>query len=228
VGFTQSYTDFTWRNTKREVSDYLVTLSTGEQPDWFRPNFWTNTPDILPEILHHAPLSAFRLRMVLAAITAPSWGMYSGYELGENVPVRPGGEDYIDSEKYELKPRDWTRSDSLAPLVATLNGIRRRHRDAIAQLRTLRLHAVDNERLLVVSRASADATDVLLLIVNLDPLEAQEGNVQLDLKALGLSEDVSFLVHDELADDVREWRGSGQRIRLDPARAVAHVLHLRR
>jgi len=229
VGFTQSYTDFTWRNTKAEVADYLTSLSTGEQPDWFRPNFWVNTPDILPEGLHHAPPSAFRLRMVLAAITSPSWGMYSGYELGENVPVRPGGEDYIDSEKYEYRPRDWSRAESMAPLVARLNDIRRRHRGAIAQLRTLRIHPIDNDQLLCVSRASADGADLLLLIVGLDPVNEQQGTLTLDLEALGLSVENQVLeVHDELSGASDEWRGASQLIRLDPTETPAYVFQLRR
>ncbi|MFN2569515.1 MAG: alpha-1,4-glucan--maltose-1-phosphate maltosyltransferase [Candidatus Dormibacteria bacterium] len=228
VGFTQSYTDFTWRNTKSEVAGYLTMLASGDHPDWFRPNFWVNTPDILPEGLHHAPPSAFRLRMVLAAISGPSWGMYSGYELGENVPVRPGGEDYIDSEKYELRPRDWNRSDSMAALVTQLNDIRRRHRGAIAQLRTLRLHPIDNDQLLCISRSSADGSDVLVTIINLDPNGVQRGTVSLDLTTLGIAGDVPFEMFDELSHSGESWNGPAHVIELDPATAPAYVFHLRR
>src|SRR5205807_200856 len=138
LGFSQSYTYFTWRNSKWELSEYLRELSQTEEVGWFRPNFWVNTPDILHATLQRGGMPAFRLRATLAAITGPSWGMYSGYELGENVPLREGSEEYLDSEKYQLRPRNWDQANSLAPFIARLNDIRHRHRGAIAALSTLR------------------------------------------------------------------------------------------
>ncbi|HEV3231815.1 MAG TPA: alpha-1,4-glucan--maltose-1-phosphate maltosyltransferase [Candidatus Dormibacteraeota bacterium] len=228
VGFTQSYTYFTWRNTKPELTEYLAELSSPPLVDFFRPNFWVNTPDILHEFLQTGGPPAFRLRAVLAALAAPSWGMYSGYELAERVPVRAGSEEYLDSEKYQLRPRDWNRPDSLAPLIADLNRIRRRHREAIGLLRTLRLHHVDNEAMLCFSRADERRRDVLLTIVNLDPHNVREGSTWLDTEALGIPDGAPFTVHDELDGQTFDWRGPRNYVRLDPAVAPAHVFSVRR
>jgi starch synthase (maltosyl-transferring) len=227
VGFTQSYTYFTWRNTKQELTEYLIELSQTEKVDWFRPNFWVNTPDILHEVLQQGGPPAFRLRLVLAAFTCPSWGMYSGYELHENVPLRKGSEEYLDAEKYQLRPRDWSRSDSLAPLVAQVNRIRRHHCGAVSLLRTLRLHHVDGDAMLCVSRSTDDRSDVLLLVVNLDPFNIREGTTWLDLRGLGMPEDAPFEAHDELTDTTYVWQGPSNYVRLDPGLQPAHVLHLR-
>ncbi|MGH7686698.1 MAG: alpha-1,4-glucan--maltose-1-phosphate maltosyltransferase [Candidatus Dormibacteria bacterium] len=227
IGFSQSYTYFTWRNAKWEIEQYLLELAQTEQADWFRPNFWVNTPDILHDTLVRGGLPAFRLRAVLAAITGPSWGMYSGYELGENVPVREGSEEYLDSEKYQLKPRNWEQPQSLAPLITRLNEIRRRHAAAIAQLPTLRLHHIDGEHLLCVSRASAQRDDVLLMVLNLDPVAAHEGWTWLDLGALGLPGDRPFTAYDELSGTTFTWQGPANYVRLDPGTAPGHVFHLR-
>ncbi|TMF14248.1 MAG: alpha-1,4-glucan--maltose-1-phosphate maltosyltransferase [Chloroflexi bacterium] len=228
LGFTQSYTYFTWRNSKWELSEYLHELSQTEEADWFRPNFWVNTPDILHATLQRGGLPAFRLRAVLAAITCPSWGMYSGYELGENIPLREGSEEYLDSEKYQLRPRKWDQPQSLAPFIAKLNAIRNKHREAIAQLSTLRLHHVDNEEMLCVSRAAPDRDDVLLLVLNLDPYATREATTWLDLAALGIPAERPFEAHDELGGATYTWQGPRNYVRLDPAVAPAHVLHLRR
>jgi starch synthase (maltosyl-transferring) len=227
VGFTQSYTYFTWRTTKQELSEYLVELSQTEMVDWFRPNFWVNTPDILHEVLQLGGPPAFRLRLVLAALAAPSWGMYAGYELCESRPVRHGSEEYLDAEKYQLRPRDWERPDSLAPLVTRVNEVRRRHRRAVSQLRTLRIHHVDNDALLCFSRSSDDGSDVLLVIVNLDPVNVREGTTWIDLSALGIPEDQAYEAHDELTDTTYVWHGPSNYVRLDPAVQPGHVLHLR-
>ena len=226
VGFTQSYTYFTWRNSKWELEQYLTELSQGEQVDWFRPNFWVNTPDILHAYLQQGGLPAFRIRAVLAAITCASWGMYSGYELGENVAVREGSEEYIDSEKYQLRPRDWDRPHSLEPFVARLNAIRRRHREAIALMPTMRLHHADSDSMLCVSRSSASGDDILLLVVNLDPANTRESTLWLDLPALGIPVDRPFEAHDELTDMTYVWHGPANYVRLSPEQP-AHILHLR-
>jgi starch synthase (maltosyl-transferring) len=228
LGFSQSYTYFTWRTTKAELSEYLTELSQTERVDWFRPNFWVNTPDILHAYLQQGGPAAFRVRAVLAAMTAPSWGMYSGYELCERVAADPGSEEYADSEKYQLRPRDWNRPDSLAPYVTRLNEIRRRHREAITLLPTLRIQEIRNESMLCVSRMSQTRDDVLLVVVNLDPYHPQEGTIWLDLEALGIPADIPFDAQDELTGTTYVWQGPESYVRLDPAQQPAHVLHLRR
>jgi len=227
IGFSQSYTYFTWRNSKWELTEYLTELSQTEMVDWFRPNFWVNTPDILHATLQHGGPAAFRMRAALAAITGPSWGMYSGYELTERVPVREGSEEYVDSEKYQLRPRIWDDPRSIAPYIARLNAIRRSHREAIALLSTLRLHHIDGDSLLCVSRSSAAADDVLLLIANLDAHAPHEGMTWLDLGALGLAADRPFTAHDEITDVTYTWQGAANFVRLDPAVQPVHILRLR-
>jgi starch synthase (maltosyl-transferring) len=228
VGFTQSYTYFTWRNTKQELTEYLTELSQTEKVDWFRPNFWTNTPDILHEVLQHGGPPAFRLRLVLAALSCPNWGMYAGYELFERVPVRSGSEEYIDAEKYQLRPRDWSRAGSLAPMITRVNQIRRRHCAAFSQLRTLRLHHIGNDAMLCFSRSDDACSEVLLVIVNLDPVNVREATTWLDLGALGMPDDRPYEAHDELTDTTYIWNGAANYVRLDPATGqAAHVLHLR-
>ncbi|HEV3234487.1 MAG TPA: alpha-1,4-glucan--maltose-1-phosphate maltosyltransferase [Candidatus Dormibacteraeota bacterium] len=223
VGFTQSYTYFTWRNTKHELSDYLRQLSQTEVVDYFRPNFWVNTPDILHETLQQGGPAAFRLRLVLAAITAPSWGMYSGYELYEDTPLREGSEEYLDSEKYQYRPRDWSRADSLAPMITRVNDIRRRHHEAIALLRTLRLHHVDSDQVLAVSRRPHGGGDALLLVCNLDPHNVVEATCWPDLDALGLGGTTKLKVHDELTGASYSWSSGGNYVRLDPKKTPAHI-----
>jgi starch synthase (maltosyl-transferring) len=227
VGFSQSYTYFTWRNAKWELEEYLRELSQTEVVDWFRPNFWVNTPDILHAFLQYGGPPAFRLRMVLAALSVPSWGMYSGYELYENTPVREGSEEYLNSEKYQLRPRQWDRRDSLAPMVAAVNGIRRRHRRAVSLLRTLQLHHIDSDSLLCFSRTTDERDDTLLVIVNLDPFAPHEGTTWLDLAALGLQDGQNYEVHDELGGAAWVWQGAANYVRLDPAVQPAHVFHVR-
>jgi starch synthase (maltosyl-transferring) len=227
IGFSQSYTYFTWRNSAWELGQYLTELSQTELIDWFRPNFWVNTPDILHATLQHGGAPAFRMRAVLAAITCPSWGMYSGYELFEATPLRDGSEEYLDSEKYQLRPRDWTSPWSLAPYITRLNQIRDAHRDAIAQLSTLRIHHMTNEAMLCVSRATPDKEDVLLLVVSLDPHHPREATTWLDLGALGIAADHPFEVHDELGGGTFTWQGPVNYVRLDPSQQTAHVFHVR-
>jgi starch synthase (maltosyl-transferring) len=226
VGFQQSYTYFTWRNSKQEITDYLTELSR-ETAAYMRPNFFANTPDILPGVLQHGGRPAFALRAVLAATLSPSWGIYSGYELSENAPVREGSEEYAHSEKYELKPRDWAAAEatgfSLAPLITTLNRLRRRH-PALQQLRDLCFHPVDNDAVIAFSKRAGD--DVVLVVVNLDPHHTSEATVSLDMPGLGLAWHETFPVRDELTGESYHW-GRDNYVRLDPGRAPAHVLSLR-
>ncbi|MEV0552665.1 alpha-1,4-glucan--maltose-1-phosphate maltosyltransferase, partial [Streptomyces sp. NPDC050597] len=187
VGFQQSYTYFTWRNTKAELTEYLTELSSDDVAAYMRPNFFVNTPDILPGYLQHGGRPAFEVRAVLAATLSPAWGMYAGYELCENTPFRAGGEDYLDSEKYQLRPRDWESAEgdgrSIAPLIGSLNRIRRQH-GALRRLRNLHFHDTDNDA--VIAYSKHDESDTVLVVVNLDPHHTQEATVSLDMPRLGL------------------------------------------
>ncbi|QKW09270.1 alpha-1,4-glucan--maltose-1-phosphate maltosyltransferase [Streptomyces sp. NA04227] len=223
VGFQQSYTYFTWRNSKRELTDYLTELS-GETASYMRPNFFVNTPDILPAYLQNGGRSAFETRAVLAATLSPSWGVYSGYELCEATPAGPGSEEYLDSEKYQLRPRDWESAEregrSIAPLITALNRIRRLN-PALQQLRDLHFHETDKEAVLAYSKRSG--TNTVLVVVNLDPHHVQEATVDLDLPRLGLDWHEPLLVRDELTGETYRW-GRSNYVRLDPGTRPAHVL----
>jgi starch synthase (maltosyl-transferring) len=224
VGFTQSYTYFTWRNEPWELRDYVNELAYGPTAGYMRPNFWPNTPDILSGPLRHGPPAAFRMRLVLAATLVPSYGVYSGYELYENEPASDTNEEYLHSEKYEIRRRDWARPDSLAPFIATINDIRRRH-PALHWLKNVRFHGSSNDRFLVWSRGHRDEGDLVLVVVNLDPHSAQETVLGLDLGAIGLSWQGPYTVMDELTGDVFVWDGPNPYVRLDPWQGqVAHVL----
>jgi starch synthase (maltosyl-transferring) len=226
VGFTQSYTYFTWRNEPWELRDYVNELAYGPTADYMRPNFWPNTPDILAGPLRHGPPAAFRIRFVLAATLVPSYGIYSGYELYENEPASDTNEEYLHSEKYEIRRRDWARPDSLAPFIATVNDIRRRH-PALQWLKNVRFHGSSNDRFLVWSRGHRDGGDLVLVVVNLDPHAAQETSLALDLGAVGLPGQGPYTAMDELTGDVFVWEGPNPYVRLDPWQGqVAHVLAL--
>ncbi|MFD7438893.1 alpha-1,4-glucan--maltose-1-phosphate maltosyltransferase [Streptomyces sp. NPDC059861] len=223
IGFQQSYTYFTWRNTKQELTEYLTELS-GPASAYMRPNFFVNTPDILHAHLQHGGRPAFEARAVLAATLSPTWGVYSGYELCENVPLRQGSEEYLDSEKYQLKPRDWDAPHSIAPLITRLNAIRRDH-PALHGIRNLRFHHTDNDAVIAYSKRTG--SDIVLVVVNLDPHHTQEATVSLDMPQLGLDRHASVSVHDELTGETYQW-GSTNYVRLEPGRAPAHVLHVHR
>jgi starch synthase (maltosyl-transferring) len=226
IGFSQSYTYFTWRTGKAELVSYLDELAHGPTSDYMRPNFWPNTPDILSGPLRDGPPAAFRMRLVLAALTVPSYGIYSGYEVCENVPASEANEEYLRSEKYEIKRRDWDDPASLAPLVTKLNDIRRRH-PALAELRNIHFHPSHNDSILAWSKHATDGTDVVLVVVNLDPDSPQEDTLSLDLGLLGLPWDLPFEAYDELTGTTYTWQGPNPYVRLDPAVASAHVLALR-
>ncbi len=223
IGFHQSYTYFTWRNSAAELTEYLRELA-GAAAAYMRPNFFANTPDILHEYLQHGGPAAFKVRAVLAAMLSPSWGIYSGYELCENVPVRPGSEEYLDSEKYAYRPRDWAqprrRVASIAPFITRLNAIRRAH-PALHWLRNLRFHYVDQPDLICFSkRSSAGSADTVLVVVNLDPHQPREATVWLDMPALGVDDRAEFVVTDELTGESYRW-GQANYVRLDPATAAS-------
>ena len=230
IGFSQSYTYFTWR-TEQHGPDglwaYLDELAHGPVADYMRPNFWPNTPDILSGPLRNGPPAAFAMRLVLAATMSPSYGVYSGYELFENEPASDSNEEYLYSEKYEIKHRDYDRPDSLAPLMTVLNGTRRRH-PALQRLRSIRFHSTTNPEVIAYSKESDDGADAVLVVVNLDPHWTQDATVFLDLAALGLPGDRPYPVVDELTGDVYEWSGATPYVRLEPAVRVAHVFDLSR
>ncbi|HEY2640628.1 MAG TPA: alpha-1,4-glucan--maltose-1-phosphate maltosyltransferase [Streptosporangiaceae bacterium] len=229
IGFHQSYTYFTWRNSAAELTGYLQELS-GPASPYMRPNFFVNTPDILGQYLQHAGPQAFAVRAVLAAMMSPSWGVYSGYELAENVPLVPGSEEYLDSEKYSYRPRDWAKAAdqglTLAPLLTRLNQIRRAH-PALHWLRNMRFHGSDQPDILCFSkRVSTDfgnTPDTVIVVVNLDPNSAREATVWLDGAALGFDPAAGFAVTDELTGQQFSW-GQANYVRLDPATAPAHIL----
>ncbi len=232
VGFQQSYTYFTWRTAKWELEQYLTELAQ-ETSAFMRPNFFVNTPDILHASLQYGGPPAFKMRAVLAATAAPTWGVYSGYELFEHVAVRPGSEEYLDSEKYQLRPRDWAAAEaegaSLAPYLGHLNRIRREH-PALQWLRNLRLHRTESDDVLAFSKRRVlpdGSDDTVLVVVNLDPHGARETVVELDMPALGLEWDESFAVHDLLTGGTWLW-GARNYVRLDPFVEPAHVLAVRR
>ncbi|MFD6926609.1 maltotransferase domain-containing protein [Streptomyces sp. NPDC059945] len=220
VGFQQSYTYFTWRNTKQELTEYLTELS-GEAAAHMRPNFFANTPDILPGYLQHGGRPAFEVRAVLAATLSPTWGVYAGYELCENAAAQEGGEEYLHSEKYQLRPRDWAGADregrTIAPLITRLNRIRRDH-PALRALRNLHFHEADDDSLIAYSKRSGD--DTVVVVANLDPHHTRQATVSLDMPRLGLSPDARVPVRDELTGETYNW-GRSNFVRLGPG--GAHV-----
>ncbi|AOR32009.1 alpha-1,4-glucan--maltose-1-phosphate maltosyltransferase [Streptomyces fodineus] len=227
IGFQQSYTYFTWRNSKRELTEYFSELA-GEAAAYMRPNLFVNTPDILHAYLQHGGRPAFEVRAVLAATLSPTWGVYSGYELCENTPLRQGSEEYLDSEKYQLKPRDWEAAAregrTIAPLITRLNTIRRQH-PALRQLRDLHFHHADKDAVIAYSKRSGSNT--VLVVANLDPHHTQEATVSLDMPQLGLEWHESVPVRDELTGETYHW-GRTSYVRLEPGHRPAHVLSVLR
>ncbi|MDX5457291.1 maltotransferase domain-containing protein [Micromonospora tulbaghiae] len=227
VGFTQSYTYFTWRTTAAEMREYCEELVASA--DWMRPNFWPNTPDILHSSLQHGGPPMFKIRAVLAALLSPSWGMYAGFELFEHV-ARPGAEEYLDNEKYELRPRDWdaalAQGRSLAPFITTLNRVRRDN-PALHRLRNLRFHDIDNPALLCWSKHDPATGNTVIVVCSFDSREVQWGNTTLDMPALGMDWHERFAVRDELTGAEYDW-GQRNAVRLDPYLQPAHVLTVRR
>jgi len=225
LGFSQSYTYFTWRTTKWELESYLTELTQPDVIDYFRPNFWPNTPDILPEHLQIGGRPTFMARLVLAATLSSNYGIYGpAFELGECLPRSAGSEEYLGSEKYIV--RTWNLHDprSLAPFIGQVNRIRREN-PALAQMRTLRLHKVDNEQLIVYSKTAG--SNVIVVVVNLDFRYRQSGWVDLDIAALGLAPDARYTMHDLLTGTKYPWQGQRNFVMLDPE-LPAHIFRLER
>jgi starch synthase (maltosyl-transferring) len=225
LGFSQSYTYFTWRESRWELREYGEELSQGPGADYFRPNFWPNTPDILAGPLRGGSPSAFRLRATLAATMSPNWGVYSGYEHAENETFGDANEEYLNSEKYEVRQRDWDHpAIDLSDHLTKLNAARRLH-PALRELRTMRFHGTtDDEHLLCYSKTAPGGSDPVLVVVNLDPDAMHEGLLHLDLGALGIEGGAPYEVRDELTGLAYTWQGSDPYVRLDPAQGVeSHV-----
>jgi starch synthase (maltosyl-transferring) len=226
LGFTQSYTYFTWRNTKQELTEYFTELTQTDVREVFRPNLWPNTPDILHEYLQTGGRPAFIARLVLAATLGANYGMYGpAYELCENVPREPTSEEYLNSEKYEVRQWQLDRADSLRPVIARLNHIRRRH-PALQSDWSLRFHKIDGDSLIAYSKRDEASGDLILVVVNLNPFATQQGWLELDLAALSLPTTEAYRVVDLLAEKEYVWQGPRAMIQLDPGVMPAHVFHI--
>ncbi|MFK5924192.1 MAG: DUF3416 domain-containing protein [Verrucomicrobiota bacterium] len=224
IGFTQSYTYFTWRESKEELSDYVTELTQGPMRDYYRANFWPNTPDILPHHLQNASPAAFKIRAALAALLSSSWGIYSGYELCENQPL-PGREEYLDSEKYQLKQRDWNAEGNIKPFIKRLNSIRRDN-PALHEYANIEFIPCDNEQIIAWFKWSGDFEQAVIVVINLDPENTQDSMLHLPLEKLDLSANSSFQVNDLMFDETYQWQGSSNFVSLSPRSKPLHILKI--
>ena len=226
LGYTQSYSYFTWRTAKWELVEFGESMA--EHADYSRQSLWPNTPDILHESLQYGGPGMFAIRAVMAATMSSTWGVYSGYELFEGQAVREGSEEYLDSEKYELRPRDFesalAEGRSLEPFLARLNEIRKLH-PALREVRTIKFHAIDNDALIAYSKFDPATGDCVLVVVSLNAFGPEEGTLRLDMEALGMTDHDRFWVRDEITGDEYQW-GQANYVRIEPVRAVAHILNM--
>jgi starch synthase (maltosyl-transferring) len=228
LGFTQSYTYFTWRNHKEDLTQYFTDLARSPVADFFRPSLWPNTPDILHEYLQRGGRPAFVARLVLAATLSSNYGMYGpAFELMEREPREPGSEEYLNSEKYEVRHWDLDRADSLRDLVTLVNRARRAN-PALQSNHGLRFLEVDNDQIIAYAKQTDDASNVIITVVNLDTNWTQSGWLALPLADWGVAEDEQYQVHDLLSDARYAWQGSRNFVQLDPRVISAHVFRLRR
>jgi len=228
LGFSQSYTYFTWRNTKPELKQYFTELTQTDVREYLRPNFWPNTPDILPEFLQVGGRAASMVRIVLAATLGANYGIYGpAFELCENAPIKPGSEEYLNSEKYELRHRDLESKTSLKNFISRLNRIRK-ETPALQSDRNLHFHDTDNPALICYSKATDDLSSVIVVVVNLDSFHAQSGWVSLDLDSIGVDKRHAFQAHDLLSEGRFLWQDSRNYVELTPESLPAHILLLRR
>jgi starch synthase (maltosyl-transferring) len=225
AGFSQSYTYFAWRNTKWELTEYFTEITKPPVSNFFRPNAWPNTPDILTEYLQHGGRGAFETRLILAATLSSNYGIYGpAFERMVNAPREAGSEEYLDSEKYEVKA--WAViDDDLTELIAIINRIRREN-PALQQNQTLRFHPTDNEQIVCFSKTSGE--NVVITIANVDPHNEQAGWIDIDLVAIGLETGKPFQVHDLLRDARYTWQGPQNYVRLNPHVMPAHIFRIRR
>ncbi len=228
LGFTQSYTYFAWRNLKWEIEQYFEELTQTEVAEFFRPNLWPNTPDILTEPFQTHGRPVFVTRLILAATLGASYGIYGPpYEVMENTPREAGSEEYRDSEKYEIRRWEFEGRETLSWLIARVNRIRRDN-PALQSDRSLRFHRIDNEHIIAYSKSTPDLKNVIITVVNLDPQNEQHGWLELPLDELGLPTEGTYRVQDLLSGEVYEWRGAWNYVQLDPARVAAHILRIDR
>jgi starch synthase (maltosyl-transferring) len=225
AGFSQSYTYFTWRNTVQELADYFTELTQADVREYMRPNLFANTPDILHAYLQRGGRPAFHVRLILAATLGASYGIYSGFELFEGVPVREGSEEYLDSEKYQIRIRNFDQTDSLAETITRVNAIRHEH-PALQHDWSLEFHETDNPELLCYSKRSSDGRDTLVMVVNVDPFHMQQGFVRLPLTDWGLPTESRLEIAELLSGERYVWRGEWNYVRLDPPGRMAHILHV--
>ena len=226
AGFNQSYTYFTWRNSKAELAEYFTELTQSDLKEFFRANFFTNTPDILPEFLQNGGRPAFLIRAVLAAIACPVYGIYSGFELCENSPV-PGREEYTDSEKYQFKGRDWNAPGNIKEFLTRLNMIRRQNR-ALQEYANLRIHTAENDAILCFSKATTSLDNMVLVVVTVDPWQPQTAFVHVPLADFGIGGSEAYVAEDLLTGERFTWRGSRNFVALNPHTRPAHVFRIRR
>jgi starch synthase (maltosyl-transferring) len=228
LGFTQSYSYFTWRNSKRELTEYFTELTQSDVREFFRANLWANTPDVLTEYLQFGGRPAFLIRLILAATLGASYGIYgAAFELCENRPLHPGSEEYLDSEKYQIRAWDLDRPDSLQEVISRVN---RARRDSLALQRdtNLRFHPVDNEQLIAYSKVTEDLSEIILVVVNLDPHHAHAGWVELPVREFQLEGHQTYQVHDLLTDARYLWQGARNYVDLDPQVRPGHIFRVRR
>ena len=224
IGFSQSYTYFTWRETTHDLMEYAKELTQGEMKYYYRGNFWPNTPDILPYPLQNARPPAFKIRAALAALLSSSWGMYSGYEFCEGKPL-PGREEYLDSEKFQIAQRDWNSPDNIKGFLRQLNHARRDNR-ALQLYDNLRFHNTEHGDVMAFSKATPDWSSRMLAIININPHQAASTMVHLDLGALGLPHDRAYQVHDVLHGNRYTWQGSSNFVHLDPNATFMHLFRV--
>jgi starch synthase (maltosyl-transferring) len=227
LGFSQSYTYFTWRNTKWELTEYIHQLTQTELKEYFRPNFWPNTPDILNEYLQMGGRAAASARLVLAATLVGNYGIYGPpFELGETRPREPGSEEYLDSEKYQLRHWDLDDPHSLRWLITRVNQIRRAN-PALQRDGGIEMLNIDNDQLIAYARHSADRSNIIVVVVNLDPFSPHSGWLELPLENLQLEPEQTYQVHDLLTDARYLWSGSRNFVQLDPQQISAHIFRIR-
>jgi starch synthase (maltosyl-transferring) len=227
IGFTQSYTYFTWKNTKQELEEFLREFVLSDAAEYYRGNFFTNTPDILHEYLQKGGRPAFKTRLVLAATLSSLYGIYNGYELCENTPKEPGSEEYLDSEKYQYKVRDWNKEGNIKNFIAKVNAIRREN-PALHETRNLRLLQADNANIFFYGKWTKYKENIILVVVNLDPSNTHESTVFVPIHELSISPWENYVVHDLITDERYLWKGEANYVKLNPNKEPAHILLLER
>jgi len=226
IGFSQSYTYFTWRHTKKELTEYLTELTMQAPKDFYRPNFFVNTPDINPTFLHHAGRPGFLIRAALATTLSGLWGLYSGFELCESTPL-PGKEEYLDSEKYEIRHRNWREPGHIIDEITRLNHLRKIHPCLQSHIGVSFLET-DNDQVLFFEKASPERDDILLVAISLDPHHGQHAHLDVPLWKLGLPDDAVVTVEERMRGIELQWRGRAQHWYFDPGELPFAIFRIAR